>query len=77
MASTSEITISLKRDLSAADEKAVSFLMSQWLVYEVKIRRRRESAEIRLFHTPGARRDLVKELAALFPDENMTSDFGF
>ena len=72
MAATSEITISLNRTLNAADEKAVTFLMSQWLVYDVKIRRRRESAEIKLFHTTGAASDLARELAELFPNENMT-----
>ncbi len=72
MASTSEITISLKRALNSADEKAVLHLMSQWLVYEVKINRRHSSAEIKLFHTVGATPDLVKELAELFPNENMT-----
>jgi hypothetical protein len=71
MAATSEITISLNRDLSAADEKAVSFLMSQWLVYDVKIRRRRAAAEIKLFHTTAAAPDLVKELSELFPGESV------
>ena len=72
MASTSEITISLNRNLSAADEKAVSFLMSQWLVYDVKIRRKREFSEIKLFHRTGAAPDLVKELTELFPGESVT-----
>jgi hypothetical protein len=72
MASTSEITISLNRTLNARDEKAVSRLLSQWLVYDVKIRRKRESAEIKLFHTTSATPDLVRELAELFPNENMT-----
>ena len=72
MAATSEITISLNRTLDPADEKAVTRLMSQWLVYDVKIRRRRESAEIKLFHTTGATPDLMKQLAELFPNENMT-----
>lgn len=72
MATTSEITISLNRNLNAADEKAVVRLMSQWLVYDVKIRRKRESAEIKLFHTTGATPALVRELTALFPNENMT-----
>ncbi len=72
MSVTSEITISLKRDLNSTDEKAVKHLMSQWLVYEVKIRRHRSSAEIKLFHTAGATSDLIKELTELFPNENMT-----
>lgn len=46
--------------------------MVQWLVYDVKIQRRQTSAEIRLFHTAGATHDLIKELAELFPGENMT-----
>ncbi|HVE58080.1 MAG TPA: hypothetical protein VNB22_14710 [Pyrinomonadaceae bacterium] len=72
MAATSEITISLNRTLKPADEKAVTFLMSQWLVYDVKIRRNRTSAEIKLFHTAGAAPELVKELAELFPNESLT-----
>jgi hypothetical protein len=71
MASTSEITISLNRTFNSTDEQAVKHLMSQWLVYDVKINRRHSSAEIKLFHTIGATPDLVKELAELFPDENM------
>ena len=71
MASTSEIIVSLKRDLNSADEQAVKRLMSQWLVYDVKIHRHRKSAEIQLFHTIGAKPDLMKELAELFPNENM------
>ncbi len=71
MASTSEITISLNRNLNPADEKAVSYLMSQWLVYDFKINRKRSSAEIKLFHTTGATRDLIKELAELFPNESL------
>lgn len=72
MASTSEITISLNRSINAADEQAVKYLLGQWLVYDVKISRHRSSAEIILFHTVGATPDLVKELAELFPNENMT-----
>lgn len=72
MATTSEITISLNRTFNTTDEKAVTYLMSQWLVYDVKISRKRSSAEIKLFHTTGATPELVKELAELFPSENMT-----
>ncbi len=72
MSSTSEITISLNRTFNDTDEQAVKHLMSQWLVYEVKINRKHSSAEIKLFHTLGATPDLIKELAELFPNENMT-----
>ncbi len=72
MASTSEITISLNRTINPADEKAVTYLMSQWLVYDVKIQRKRSSAQIKLFHTTGATTELVKELAELFPGESLT-----
>ena len=72
MASTSEITISLHRSFNTTDEQAVKHLMSQWLVYDVKINRHRSSTEIHLFHTVGATPDLVKELGELFPNENMT-----
>ena len=72
MAKTSEITISLNRIFNATDEQAVKYLMSQWLVYDVKISRRFSSTEIKLFHTVGATPDLVKELSELFPNENMT-----
>ena len=71
MATTSEITISLNRNFSETDEKAVKHLMSQWLVYDVKINRKYAGAEIKLFHTNGAKSELVKELAELFPNENM------
>lgn len=71
MATISEITISLNRAFSSTDQKAVTHLMSQWLVYDVKIQRKYSSTEIHLFHTVGAKPDLVKELAELFPDENM------
>lgn len=71
MAATSEITISLNRTLNSADEKAIKWLMSQWLVYDVRIRRNHSSAEIKLFHTNGAAPDLAKELPELFPGENM------
>jgi hypothetical protein len=67
-----EITISLNRNLNREDEKAVLYLMSQWLVYDVRFNHKRSSGEIKLFHTAGARPDLVKELATLFPNENMT-----
>ena len=72
MATTSEITISLNRVFNSTDQKAVTHLMSQWLVYDVKIQRKYSSTEIHLFHTVGAKPDLVKELGELFPDENMT-----
>lgn len=72
MAATSEITISLNRTFNSADQKAVTYLMSQWLVYDVKIQRHYSSAEIHLFHTIGAKPDLVRELGELFPNENMT-----
>ena len=71
MASTSEITISLNRTFNSTDEQAVKYLMSQWLVYDVQINRHRSTAEIKLFHTVGATSDLVKELAELFPNENL------
>ena len=72
MAATSEITISLHRAFNSTDQKAVTHLMAQWLVYDVKIQRKYSSTEIHLFHTIGAKPDLVKELAELFPNENMT-----
>lgn len=66
------ITISLNRGLNQNDEKAVLYLMSQWLVYDAKFNRTRSNAEIKLFHTAGAKPHLVKELAELFPNEDMT-----
>jgi hypothetical protein len=67
-----EITISLSRNLNRDDEKAVLYLMSQWLVYDARFNHKRSSGEITLFHTAGAKSDLVRELAELFPGENMT-----
>ncbi|MBS1795995.1 MAG: hypothetical protein JSS81_19245 [Acidobacteria bacterium] len=69
MSQTSSIKITLNRKLAPADEKAVDYLMSQWLVYDVRYERHWSGSEINLFHTEGARRDLVRELAALFPGE--------
>lgn len=71
MAATSEITISLNRAFSSTDQKAVTHLMAQWLVYDVKIQRKFSSTEIHLYHTIGAKSDLVKELSELFPNEKM------
>lgn len=72
-ATTSEITISLKRNFSPEDDYALKYVMGQWLVYDLKIYRHRFSAEIKLFHTIGAKNDLVAELKRLFPDENISS----
>jgi hypothetical protein len=66
------ITISMNRSLSQMDEKAVLFLMSQWLVYDVAYKRKNSSAEIILYHTAGAKPDLMKELGELFPGESLT-----
>jgi hypothetical protein len=66
------ITISMKRSLSQTDEKAVLFLMSQWLVYDVSYKNKNSSAEIRLYHTAGAKPHLIKELNELFPGESLT-----
>ena len=66
------ITISMNRSLSQSDEKAVLFLMSQWLVYDVAYKKRSSSAEIRLYHTAGAKPHLIKELNELFPGESLT-----
>jgi hypothetical protein len=66
------ITISMDRSLNQADEKAVLFLMSQWLVYDVSYKRKGASAEIRLYHTAGAKPHLLKELNELFPGESLT-----
>lgn len=70
MASTSRITISLKRKIEPSDEKIVNYLMSQWLVYDAKIERHWSGTEISLFHTEGAKRDLLNELERFFPGES-------
>jgi hypothetical protein len=72
MVSESPIVIALNRAFNDGDEKAISRLMSQWLVYDVKIRRNRIGAEIKLFHSTGAKPDLLKEISALFPGEHLT-----
>jgi hypothetical protein len=72
MASASPIVISLSRSISLTDEKALSRLMSQWLVYDVKVDRKLSGAEIKLFHSIGARPDLLKELNEFFPHEKIT-----
>lgn len=66
------ITISMNRSLNQSDEKAVLFLMSQWLVYDVSYKNKSSSAEIRLYHTAGAKPHLIKELNELFPGESLT-----
>ncbi len=66
------ITISMNRSLNQSDEKAVLFLMSQWLVYDVSYKSRSSSAEIKLYHTAGAKPHLMKELNELFPGESLT-----
>ena len=66
------ITISMSRSLNQHDEKAVLFLMSQWLVYDVDYKHKNSSTEIRLYHTAGAKPHLVKELEELFPGESLT-----
>lgn len=45
--------------------------MVKWLVYDVKINRNRSGAEIKLFHSVGAKPDLVKEINMLFPSETI------
>lgn len=72
MTSKSPIVIELKRAISADDQRSLNRLMAQWLVYDVKIERRRSSAEIKLFHSVGAKPDLVKEIYKFFPDEHVT-----
>ncbi|HEY8561764.1 MAG TPA: hypothetical protein VIL74_15415 [Pyrinomonadaceae bacterium] len=66
------ITISMNRGLNRSDEKAVLFLMSQWLVYDVTYKHKNTSAEIQLYHTAGAKPHLMKELHELFPGESLT-----
>jgi len=66
------IMISMNRGLNQSDEKAVSFLMSQWLVYDVDYKRRNSSAEIRLYHTAGAKPYLLKEVNDLFSGESVS-----
>ena len=72
MVSESPIVIALNRLFSADDEKAINRLMAQWLVYDVKIRQKRLTTEIKFFHSTGAKPDLLKELNELFPNEHLT-----
>ena len=72
MVSESPIVIALNRSLNADDEKAINRLMAQWLVYDVKIQKNRVGAEIKLFHSIGAKPDLLKELNELFPGQHLT-----
>ena len=66
------ITVSMNRGLNQTDEKAVLFLMSQWLVYDVNYKHKNSFAEIRLFHTEGAKPHLLRELTELFPGASLT-----
>jgi len=72
MTAESPIVIALDRAINARDQKALNNLMAQWLVYDVKVHRNRSSAEIKLFHSVGAKPDLVKELNKFFPREAIT-----
>lgn len=72
MVSESPIVIALNRSFNEADERAITRLMAQWLVYDVKVRRNRLGAEIKLFHSTGAKPDLLKELNELFPNDHLT-----
>ncbi len=65
------IVISLGRELNACDQKAITSLQAKWLVYDVKISRKRSSAEIKLFHTTGAAPDLIREVHKFFPNETV------
>lgn len=71
MKSESPIVIALNREINVADQKAISSLMAQWLVYDVKVNRSRSNTEIKFFHSVGAKPDLVKELNQLFPREKI------
>lgn len=68
----SQIVIALDRPFDANDEKSILRLRARWLVYNVKVLSKRSKAEIQLFHTKGAKPDLLKELNELFPNEHLT-----
>jgi hypothetical protein len=61
--------------VNLGEGEAVLYLMSQHMVYEVKINHKFSSDEIKLFHTAGAKPDLVKELKELFHGERMKRTF--
>jgi hypothetical protein len=65
------ITIALNRAFDADDENRIRRLVAEWLVYDVKIQRSRESAEIKLFHSTGAKPHLIRELSELYPDQSL------
>jgi len=67
----STITIALNRAFDADDENRIRRLVAEWLVYDVQIQRRRAGAEIKLFHSMGAKPHLIKELQELYPDQNL------
>jgi hypothetical protein len=67
----STITIALNRAFDADDENRIRRLVAEWLVYDVQIQRRRAGAEIKLFHSMGARPHLLKELQELYPDQSL------
>ena len=72
MATASPIVISLSRSVTPNDEKALDRLMSQWLAYDVKVSRAVSGAEIKLFHSPAAKPDLLKGIREFFPNERIT-----
>jgi len=67
----STITIALNRAFDADDENRIRRLVAEWLVYDVQIQRRRAGAEIKLFHSMGAKPHLLKELQELYPGQNL------
>ena len=67
----STITIALNRAFDADDENRIRRLVAEWLVNDVQIQRRRAGAEIKLFHSMGAKPHLLKELQELYPDQSL------
>ena len=67
----STITIALDRAFDADDENRIRRLVAEWLVYDVQIQRRRAGAEIKLFHSMGAKPHLVRELQELYPNQSL------
>ena len=73
MLTKTPIVIVLNRAFDLNDEKAIDMVIAKWLVFDVKVQRRRSRTEIQFFHTDGAKPDLVRELSELFPGEHSTA----
>lgn len=71
MAEESAVSVLLDRTFELKDEKAINRLMGQWLAYDVKVSRRRNT-EIKFYYSEKAKPQLIEGIQQLFPHDNLT-----